>query len=151
MQNFEQELEEAYLAGLDASLWWGKFSEFLYETNEGKQIRKELQADYLTWQKEELSRDPKQGLLTWQEMFRKLFPDEEQAKTKKTNLGEKRKKKEKKVSPHGIKKPKTVEKPRKTEISKKSATKSKNKVQEKPKKVKDLNKTETKPQKFKNI
>ena len=128
MTKNESELDQAYLAGLDASLWWGKFSEFLYATNEGATIRRELQKDYLAWQQEELGRDPAKGLLTWQALFKKLFPDvregEEEHGRKKSG-GKKKtqkkaaevKKKEVKVSPNGVKKPRKIEnKPRKIEL-----------------------------------
>lgn len=134
MTKNESELDKAYLSGLDASLWWGKFSEFLYTTNEGIAVRKELKKDYLIWQEKELGRDPAKGLLEWQVLFQKLFPgieNEEEKKTKGKRKGKKagsknskaisteKTKKKAEVSPSGIKKPKKIEnKPRKIELQK---------------------------------
>lgn len=144
MKAESNELIEAYLAGLDASLWWGKFSEFLYGTAEGEAVRKELQKDFLTWQVEELGRDPHKGLLSWQKMWNKLFPDDEEierkkkshktAKSVKSRAGARNSRETKQgqdktgnkretvkiVSKNGVKKPKAVAKPRKIELKKES-------------------------------
>ena len=70
----DKDLEKAYMAGLDASVWWQKFVEYLYDTPAGKEMRRELAADFVAWQKQESEFNPRAKVMAWQEMFEKLFP-----------------------------------------------------------------------------
>ena len=68
-----------------------KFVEFLEQTSEGEKIRKELEKDFITWQKKELGLpSSKQKLMTVKQFMAKMFP--ENLKAEKKLINKKRKK-----------------------------------------------------------
>jgi len=106
----DKDLEKAYMAGLDASLWWQKFVEFLYETPGGREVRRELARDYVTWQKQTQEFNPQARLIVWQEMFEKMFPSSVGKPSEKQKVERIRKAKRKAKVRVIEKKPKAVKK-----------------------------------------